>query len=136
VTGRPKDPRGPSKFSEATRQRAVRLVLENVENFPNEPECIRHVAKQVGMSAATLRRWVRETRAEAGEVEPWMDWKDRRIQQLERQKAELEQTVEVLKAATTFFARECDPRPSPPESSASSSKLTEDGSGSHRSAGR
>lgn len=120
MTGRPRDPRGSSKFSEATRERAVRLVLENAENFPNEPACVRHVAEQAGMAAVTLRRWVREARAEAGEVEPWMDWKDRRIQQLERQNAELEQTVEVLKAATTFFARECDPRPSQPESSASS----------------
>lgn len=136
MTGKPKEPRGPSKFSEATRERAVRLVVENVERFPNEPECVRHVARQVGMSDSTLRRWVREARAEAGEVEPWMDWKDRRIRQLEQQTAELEQTVEVLKAATTFFARECDPRTSPPVSSASSSKPIEDGSGSHRSAER
>lgn len=136
MTGKPKEPRGPSKFSEATRARAVRLVVGNVENFPNEPACVRHVAEQVGMSDSTLRRWVREARAKAGEVEPWMDWKDRRIQQLEQQTAELEQTVEVLKAATTFFARECDPRPSPPVSSASSSRPTGDGSGSHRSAER
>ena len=136
MTGKPKEPRGPSKFSDATRERAVRLVVENVENFPNLMTCVRHVAKQVGMSPETLRRWVHETRAEAGEVEPWMDWKDRRIQQLERQNAELEQTVEVLKAATTFFARECDPRLSPPVSFVSSSKPTEDGSGSHRSAER
>lgn len=136
MTGRPRDPRGMSKFSEATRARAVRLVLENAENFPNESACVRHVAEQAGMTAGTLRRWVREARAEAGEVEPWMDWKDRRIQQLERQNAELEQTVEILKAATTFFARECDPRPSAPQSSASSSPSTGNGSGSHRSAER
>ena len=62
------------------------------------------------MHKETLRRWVHEARAEAGEVEPRMDWKDHKI-------AELEQTIEVLKAATSFFARECDP---PPQSSASS----------------
>jgi transposase-like protein len=92
------------------------------------------------MSPATLARWVREARAEAGEVVPYMDWKDRRIEQLEREKAELEQTVEVLKAATTFFARECDPQTqqegSAPASSASSSRPTGTGSESHRSAGR
>ena len=64
-------------------------------------------------------------RAEAGEVEPYMDWKDRRIEpSWRREKAELEQTVEVLKAATSFFARECDPQtrsqPSQQQSSASS----------------
>jgi transposase len=117
VTGQSKTPRGPSKYSEATRGRAVRLVLEHTARFGSEAQCVRHVAEQCGVSAGTLTRWVREARAEAGEAEPLMDWKDRRIAELEREKAELELTVEVLKAATTFFVRECDPRPA---SSASS----------------
>jgi transposase len=110
MTGKPRDPRGASKFSEATRARAVRLVLENTERFGGEAECARHVAGQVGVTVGTLRRWVREARATAGEVVPYMDWKDRRIEQLERELAESRQTVEILKAATTFFARECDPQ--------------------------
>jgi transposase len=109
MTGKPRSPRGASKFSEATRERAVRLVVENTERFGGEAACARHVAGQVGVTVGTLRRWVREARAEAGEVEPYMDWKDRRIEQLERELAESQQTVEILKAATTFFARECDP---------------------------
>lgn len=119
MTGKPRDPRGVSKYSEATRERAIRLVLENLDRFGSEAECARHVAGQVGMHVGTLRRWVREARAEAGEVEPLMDWKDRRIEQLERELAESQQTVEILKAATTFFARECDPL-LPPLSSARS----------------
>lgn len=136
MTGKPKAPRGLSKYSDATRERAVRLVLETSDKFPNEADCVRHVCGQFGMHVETLRRWVRETRAEAGEAVPYMDWKDHRIEQLERDKAELEQTIEVLKAATSFFARACDPQPQPPVSSASSSRPTENGSGSHRSAGR
>lgn len=136
MTGMPKSPAGTSKYSAATRERAVRLVLETSEKFPNESDCVRHVCGQFGMHVGTLKRWVRETRAEAGEAVPYMDWKDHRIEQLERDKAELEQTIEVLKAATSFFARACDPQPSAPVSSASSSRPTENGSGSHRSAGR
>lgn len=135
MTGMPKSPRGASKFSEATRVRAVRLVRENTEAFGGEPAAARHVAEQVGVTVGTLRRWVREARAEAGEVVPYMDWKDRRIAQLERELAESQQTVEILKAATTFFARECDPRPGP-QSSVSSSTPIETGSESHRSAER
>ena len=134
MTGMPKSPRGTSKYSEEARDRAVRLVLENGDRFPTEGECVRHVAKQSGMHVGTLRRWVHEARSEAGEVVPYMDWKDRRIAQLEAENAELAVTVEVLKAATTFFARECDPRPRP-VSSASSSTSIATGSGSHRSAG-
>ena len=131
----PKSPRGASKFSEESRERAVRLVRENTEAFGGEPAAARHVAAQVGVTVGTLRRWVREERAEAGEVVPYMDWKDRRIAQLERELAESQQTVEILKAATTFFVRECDPRPGP-QSCASSSTSTETGSESHRSAER
>jgi transposase len=131
----PRSPRGASKFSDATRERAVRLVRENTEAFGSEAAAARHVAAQVGVTVGTLRRWVREERAEAGEVVPYMDWKDRRIAQLENELAESQQTVEILKAATTFFVRECDPRLRP-QSSASSSTSTEAGSESHRSAER
>jgi transposase len=31
------------------------------------------------------------------------------IRELKRKNAELEQTIEILKAATSSFARECDP---------------------------
>ncbi len=120
MTGMPRSPRGASKFSEATRERAVRLVREHTEAFGGEADAARHVAAQVGVTVGTLRRWVREARAEAGEVVPYMDWKDRRIAQLERELAESQQTVEILKAATTFFARECDPQAPRQESSASS----------------
>jgi transposase len=34
----------------------------------------------------------------------------REIRELKRKNAELERTIEILKAATTFFARECDPQ--------------------------
>jgi transposase len=120
VTGRPMNPPGKSKFSAQLRARAVRLVRENTDAFGGEAQAARHVAEQTGVTVGTLRRWVREARAEAGEVVPYMDWKDRRIAQLERELAESQQTVEILKAATTFFARECDPQAPRQESSASS----------------
>jgi len=31
------------------------------------------------------------------------------IRELKRKNAELERTIEILKAATSFFVRECDP---------------------------
>ena len=51
MTGKPREPRGSSKFSDATRERAVRLVLVRVPTaFGNELECVRHVSAQLGVT--------------------------------------------------------------------------------------
>lgn len=106
-----------SKFSPQTRERAVRLLEEHVAEFRNERAALKEIASKFGMHRETLRRWVLEARVEAGLIDPRLDTKDLRIKELEREIAELESTVEVLKAATSFFARACDP---PPSSSADS----------------
>lgn len=100
-----------SRFSPQTRERAVRLLEEHVAEFRNERAALKEIAAKFGMHKETLRRWVLEARAEAGLIEPRLDGKDLRIKELEREIEELNQTVEVLKAATSFFARACDPRP-------------------------
>ena len=99
-----------SKFSPQTRERAVRLLEEHVAEFRNERAALKEIASKFGMHRETLRRWVLEARVEAGLIDPRLDAKDLRIKELERELAELEQTVEILKAATTFFVRESDPR--------------------------
>ena len=66
--------------------------------------CVRHAPRQAKWS----RRWTGRT---AGSPS------------LSVRSSSSQQTVEVLKAATTFFVRECDPRPSAPENSASSSTV-------------
>ncbi len=119
-----------SKFSQATRDRAVRLVLEQGENYRHEFQAIRAIAEQFGMHPNTLKKWVRMTRVESGEEPASLDTRDLEIAELRRENAELAQTVAILKAATTFFARECDPQP---PLSASSSPNTELSSESHRS---
>ena len=58
----------------------------------------------VGAAVARAREMIAEgaapgvTRSESAE-----------IRDLRRRNRELEQTIEILKAATSFFARECDP---------------------------
>ena len=120
-----------SKFSPQTRERAVRLVLEHGSEFRNEFQAILAVSEKFGMHRETLRRWVRDARIEAGELPASADERDLEIAQLKQENAELAKTVDILKAATSFFARECDPLP---QSSAGSSSSTESGSESHRSA--
>jgi transposase len=95
------------RYDEKTKARAVRLVREHVGDYQTEWAAIKAIAGRLGMSAETLRRWVRQAQIDAGEAAGVSSEEKR---ELRRKCKELESTVEILKAATTFFARECDPR--------------------------
>ena len=121
-----------SRYSAATRERAVRLYRQKIDGDERTDwQRLIGVAEKMGLTPETLRRWVREAEVEAGERPGAPSAAE--VAELRRRNAELEVTVEILKAATSFFARECDPRPA---SSADSSPSTGTGSESHRSVER
>ena len=99
----------PRKYDEETRARAVRLVRDHVGDYESEFAAIRAVAGRLGMSTEALRRWVRQAEVDAGQAPGVTSESAREIRELKRKNAELEQTIEILKAATSFFVRECDP---------------------------
>jgi len=101
----------PSKYDEQTRAKAVRLVTEHVDDYDSEWAAIKAVSTRLGMTAETLRRWVRQAQIDTGQADGVTSESAREIRELKRKNAELERTVEILKAATSFFARESDPRP-------------------------
>ena len=98
-----------SKYDAETRARAVRLVRDHVGDYDSEFAAIRAVAGRLGMSTEALRRWVRQADVDAGQAPGVTSESAREIRELKRKNAELEQTIEILKAATSFFVRECDP---------------------------
>ena len=100
----------PKKYDTDTRTKAVRLVAEHVDDYASEYEAIRTVAGRLGMNPETLRKWLRQAEVDAGEREGTTTAAAREIRELRRRNAELEQTIEILKAATSFFVRESDPR--------------------------
>ena len=99
----------PSRFDKETRAKAVRLVRDHVADYESEWAAIRTVAARLGTSAETLRKWVRQAEVDAGQAPGVPTESARKIRELKGKCAELERTIEVLKAATSFFARECDP---------------------------
>jgi transposase-like protein len=48
------------RYDENTKARAVRLVREHVDDYETEWSAIKAIAGRLGMSAETLRRWVRQ----------------------------------------------------------------------------
>lgn len=99
-----------SKYDPETRAKAVRLVLEHRDDYPSEWAAIRAVSKRLGMTAETLRSWIRQQQIDDGRRDGVTSEAAAEIHALKRRNAELEQTIEILKAATSFFARESDPR--------------------------
>ena len=68
---------------------------------------IKAVSGRLGMSAETLRKWLRQSEVEAGEAAGVTTESARQIRELKRKDAKLEGTIEILKETTAFFVREC-----------------------------
>jgi len=99
----------PTKYDAETRARAVRLVREHAGDYDSEYAAITAIAQRLGMSVEALRRWVRQDDIDSGQAPGVSSESAKEIRELKKKNAELEQTIEILKAATSFFARECDP---------------------------
>ncbi len=100
----------PKKYDPETKAKAVRLVIDHREDYSSEWAAITTVAKRLGMNPETLRNWIRQREIDAGKREGVSSDAAVEIRALKRRNAELEQTVEILKAATSFFVRESDPQ--------------------------
>jgi transposase len=100
----------PSKrFDENTKVKAVRLVREHADDYDSEWAAMCAISSRLGMTAETLRKWVRQAEVDAGAAAGVPSETARELRELRRKNRELEATIEILKAATSFFAWECDP---------------------------
>jgi transposase len=91
------------KYPEELLERGVRLVFES-----GRP--IAHVAADLGVGAETLRKRVRQAKADSGERTDVVTTQEREeIRRLRRENFELRRANEILKAASVFFAKELDP---------------------------
>ena len=97
------------RFDKETRAKAVRLVREHRGDYESEYAAIKAVSARLGMTAETLRKWIRQSEVDSGQKPGLSTESAQELRELRVKCRELEQTIEVLKAATTFFARECDP---------------------------
>ena len=95
----------PRKYSDELRRRAIDEVLERDRKVPE-------VAKQLGIaSPESLRRWVRQAEIDRGLKAGPTTEELAEIKALRKEVADQQRTIDILKAATTYFAQEADPRP-------------------------
>ena len=98
------------RYPAEIRERAVRMVFEHEAAHPSQWAAITSIASKFGMTAETLRIWVRRAEVDAG-ARPGLTSEEReRLRELERENRELRRANEILRAASAFFARELDPR--------------------------
>ena len=100
------------KCPQELRDRAVRLVYEARKEDPELSlnAAVVRVGQRTGVNADTLRGWSKQASIDAGE-RPGVTSSDAvRIKTLEAEVKELKRANEILLAASSFFARELDPR--------------------------
>jgi transposase len=98
-----------SRYDKELKAKAVRLVQDHVSDYDSEWAAMCAVSARLGMSTETLRKWVRQAEVDAGQRLGVTSEGSAEVRELKRKCHELEQTVEILKAATGFFVRESDP---------------------------
>ena len=98
------------RYPPELRERAKRLVREHRAEHPSEWAAIQSVAGKLGMTAETLRTWVRRDEIDRRQRPGVTSGERERVRELEREVRELRRANEILKAASVFFARELDPR--------------------------
>ncbi|SJN09809.1 Mobile element protein [Leucobacter sp. 7(1)] len=100
----------PKKIDPQVRERAVRLVLEHRAEYPSNQQAVAAVARQEGVGAESLRRWVIQAEIDTGDRDGQTSEESVEIKRLKAENKQLREDVAILKAATTFFAGELDPR--------------------------
>jgi transposase-like protein len=100
----------PKKIDPAARDRAVRLVREHLSEYPSVTAAIAAVARQVGVGHESLRRWVPQGEIDDGTRQGVTSSENAEMKRLKAENRRLREDVAILKAATSFFAGELDPR--------------------------
>lgn len=102
----------PRKYPQELRERAMRLVGEARTEDPDLSlnAAVVRIGSRVGVNADTLRGWCKQADIDAGKRAGTTTDDARKIKKLEHEVRELKRANEILLAASSFFARELDPR--------------------------
>ena len=87
-----------NRYSEEFRQGAVKLVLENKQS-------IAEACRNLGVSRGTMERWLAAVADSHDAEKVRLRQLEEENRQLRKEKADLEDTVEILKKAAAIFSQ-------------------------------
>ncbi len=100
----------PKRIDDEVKARAVRLVTEHQSEYPSLTAAAQAVARQVGVGKESVRRWVIQAQIDGGQRPGSTSEELAEIKALKAENRRLREDVAILKAATSFFVGELDPR--------------------------
>ena len=102
----------PMRYPPEFRERAVRMLLEQQDQYDSQWPAMNSIAAKVGRTAETLRKWVRQAEQDLGIRNGVTSDERERLKELERENRELKRANEILRKASAYFAQaELDRRP-------------------------
>ena len=100
----------PKKIDPELKARVVRMVLDHRAEYPTTSAAVLAVSRQVGVGKESLRRWVAQAEVDTGDRPGITSEEHEEIRKLKAENRRLREDVAILKAATSFFVGELDPR--------------------------
>jgi transposase len=92
------------RYPDELKQRAIRMVLETIEETGERQGVVGRIARQLGVGTETLRYWVKQAEIDGGKRPGVTSEQSRRIAELEKENRELRRANEILRSASAYFA--------------------------------
>jgi transposase len=100
----------PKKFPPEVRDRAVRMTLDRLSEYPTIVAACKALAPKLDVGVETLPRWVVQAQIDAGVKDGPTGAELEEIRKSKSENRDLREADEILKVASIFFAGDLDPR--------------------------
>src|SRR5919107_3924510 len=98
-----------TRYPPELRERAMRLVREHRDEHPSEWAAIESIARKLGMTPETLRKWLRRDAVDHGHRPGTPSSQRERVRELERENRELWRVLTHPLKGAELFARGLEP---------------------------